>query len=115
MKLCEEMRLVWTVVKWLLLSKAFDCFHYDIMATKPIEYGMSHPTMKFLINYLRHHKQHAKIWSDTRDWMAILKCIPQGSILGFNLFFNDFMYILKHTLAVKYVDDNILGSRVDAL
>ncbi len=79
---------------------------------------MSHSAVKILISYLKHCKQHVKIGSDTSDWMNILKSIPQGSILGpslFNLFFNDFMYIVKHTSAVNYADDNTLGLRGDTL
>ncbi len=79
---------------------------------------MSHSTVKILISYLRHRKQRVKIGSDTSDWMTIPKGVPQGSILGpslFNLFFNDFMYILKHTSAVNYAENNTLGSRGDTL
>ncbi len=80
---------------------------------------MSHSEVKILKRHLRHRKQRVKIGSDTSDWITILKgIIPHGSILGsslFNLFFNDFMYILKHTSAVNYADDNTLGSRGDTL
>ncbi len=96
------------------LSKAFDCLPHDLMTAKLIAYGMSHSALKILISYLRHRTQSVKIGSDTSDSMTIIKGIPQGSILGpslFNLFFNDFMYILKHTLVVNYADDNTLGSR----
>ncbi len=85
---------------------------HDLMAAKLIVYAMFHSAVKQLISYLRHHKQSVKIVSDTSDWMTILKCVPQGSILGpslFNLFFNDFMYILKHTSPVNYAVDNTLG------
>ncbi len=88
------------------------------MAAKLIAYGMSHSALKILISYLSHRKQRVKIGFDTSDWMIILMGIPQGSILGpslFNLFFNDFMYILKHTSAVNYADDNTLGLRGDNL
>ncbi len=123
MKLCEEMRQAMgcnEVVTLIImdLSKAFDFLPHDLMAAKLIAYGMSHSAVKILISYLRHRKQRVKIGSDTSDWMAILKGVPQGSILGpslFNLFFNDFMYILKHTSAVNYADDNTLGSKVDTL
>ncbi len=50
--------------------------------------------------------------------LGLILVIPQGYILGpslFTLFFNDFMYILKHTSAVNYADDNTLGSRGDTL
>ncbi len=100
------------------LSKAFDCLRHDLMAAKLIAYGMSHSAVNILISYLRDRKQCVKIGSDTSDCMTILKGIPQGSILGpslFNLFFNDFMYILKHTSVVNYADDNTLGSRGDTL
>ncbi len=123
MKLCEEMRQAMDcneVVALILmdLSKVFDCLPHDLMAAKLIAYGMSHSMAKILISYLRHRKQCVKIGSDTSDWMSILKGIPQGSILGpslFNLFFNDFMYILKHISAVNYADDNTLVSRGDIL
>ncbi len=79
---------------------------------------MAHTAVKILISYLRHRKQRVKIGSDTSDWITILKGVPQGSILGtslFNLFFNYLMYILKHTSAVNYADDNTIDSRGDTL
>ncbi len=100
------------------LSKAFDCLRHDLMAAKLIAYGMSHSAVNILISYLRDRKQCVKIGSDTSDWMTILKGVQQGFIFGpslFNLFFNDFMYFLKHTSAVNYADDNTLGSRGDTL
>ncbi len=95
MKLCEKMRQAMNCNEVVALismdlSKAFDCLLHDLMAAKLIAYGMSHSSVKILISYLRHRKQHVKIGSDTSDWMTILKGIPQGSILGpslFNLFF----------------------------
>ncbi len=115
-KLCEEMRhaMDHSEVAALILmdlSKAFDCLPHDLMAAKSIAYGMSHSTIKLLINYLRHRKQCVKIGSEVSNWMTILKGIPQGSILGpclFNPFLNEFMYILKHSIPVNYADDNTL-------
>ncbi len=108
MKLCEEMRQAMdcnmvVVLIIMNLTKACNCLPHDLMAAM----------VKILIS-----KQCVKIGSDTSDWMTILKGVQQGFIFGpslFNLFFNDFMYFLKHTSAVNYADDNTLGSRGDTL
>ncbi len=111
MKLCEEMGQVMDCSEVLILmdlSKTFDCLSHDLMAVKLIAYEMYHLSVKILISYLRHHKHLVKIGSDSCHWMAILNGIPQGSIVGpslFQLFFNDFMYILKLTSAVNIAHD----------
>ncbi len=51
------------------------------MSAKLIAYGISHPTVKSLISYLKHLKLHVKIGSDTSDWINFLEGIPQISIL----------------------------------
>ncbi len=123
MKLCEEMRhaMDHSEVAALILmdlSKAFDCLPHDLMAAKLTAYGMSHSAIKLLVNYLCHCKQCVKIGSEVSDWMTLLKGIPQGLILGpclFNLFVNDFMYILTHPIPVNYADENTLCAKGETL
>ncbi len=118
-KLCEEMRhaMDHSEVAALILmdlSKAFDCLPDDLMAAKLTAYGMSHSAIKLLVNYLHHRKQGVEIGSEVSHWMTLLRGIPQELILGpclFNLFLNDFMYILKHSIPVNYADDNTLCER----
>ncbi len=110
MKLCEEMThaMDHSEVAALILmdiSKAFDCLPHNLMATKHCLWHVS-LCIKLLVNYLRHRKQHLKIGSDASDWMTLLKGVPQGRSL--NLFLNDFMYILKHSIPVNYADNNTL-------
>ncbi len=50
--------------------------------------------------------------------MTLLKCVSHGLILGpciFNLFLNDFMYILKHSIPVNYADDNTICAKGETL
>ena len=115
-KLCEEMRHAMdhsekAAMILMDLSKAFDCLPHDLVVAKLTAYGMSPSAIKLITNYLRHRQQRVKIGSEVSDWMTILKGVPQGSILGpciFNLFLNDFMYILKKSSPVNYADDNTL-------
>ncbi len=115
-KLCEEMSHAKdhsdTAVMILMdLSKAFHCLPNDLMVANLTAYGMSPSAIKLLINYLRIRHQHVKIGWEFSDWMTILKGVPQGFILGpclFNLFLNDFMYILENSSPVNYADDNTL-------
>ncbi len=96
------------------LSKAFDCFLHDLMTAKFTTYagyGMSHSTIKLLVNYLRHCK-HVKISSEVSEWMTLLKGIPQESILRaclFNLFLNDFMcyYLLNMSLELALLSTKV--------
>ncbi len=123
MKLCEEMRhaMDHSEVAALILmdlSKAFDCLPHHLMAAKLTAYSMSHSAIKLHVNYLCHCKQRVKIGSEVSDWMTLLKGVPQRSILGpclFNLFLNDFMYILKHSIPVNYADDNTLCAKGETL
>ncbi len=122
MKLCEEMRhaMDHSEVEALIhmdLSKAFDCLRHDLMASKLTVYSMSDSAIKLLVNYLRHHKQRVKICFEVSDWMTLLKDV-RGFIIGhclFNLFLNDFMYILKHSILVNYADDNTLCAKGETL
>ena len=74
------------------LSKAFDCILHDLLIAKLHAYGFSFKTQTFPNSYSRNFKQCVKINNICSEFLKILSCVPQGSILGpilFNIFLND--------------------------
>ena len=72
------------------LSKAFDYLPHDLLLLKLKYYGLSENALKLMKKYLTNRKQCVKLGSIKNDFEAILKGVPQGSILGpvlFNIFY----------------------------
>ena len=64
----------------------------DLLLLKLKYYGLSENALKLTKSYLTYRKQCVKLGSVKSDFEAILKGVPQGSILGpalFNIFIND--------------------------
>ena len=61
-------------------------------------YGLSENALKLMESYLANKRQCVKLGNFNSNHQSILKCMPQGSILGpvlFNIFINDIFHFIK--------------------
>ena len=90
------------------LSKAFDCLLHDLLIAKLDAYGFDYLSLKLIYSYLTDRKQRVRINSSYSEYTNIEYGVPQGSILGpelYNYNSNDlFLFILLQI--AKYADDN---------
>ncbi len=95
------------------LSKAFDSLPHGLLIAKLYAYGLSENACKLVKDYLSNRRQRVKVSNICSDWQEIQRGVPQGSLAGpllFNIFINDFIYVLEHKCDVfNYADDNNLS------
>ena len=80
------------------LSKVYDCLRHDFSIAKIEGYGLGNDSLNFLLHFLTFRKQGTKVASAFNKWSKIRGGIPQGSILGlnlFNMFINDIFVIIE--------------------
>ena len=95
------------------LSKAFDCIPHDLLIAKLEAYGFDNYTIRYVYSYLKNRKQCVRINKTYRDLLDIISGVPQGFIVSpilFDIFFNDFFYVILIAFAHNYADDNTLTS-----
>ena len=69
-------------------------------------------------SFLTNRKQCVKLGSIKSGFEAILKGVPQGSILGpvlFNIFINDIFHFVKSCCLYNYADDNTVSCSDNSL
>ena len=90
------------------LSKAFDCLLHDLLIAKLHAYGFDYLSLKLIYSYLTGRKQRVRVNASFSEWANIDCGVPQGSILGpelYNYNSNDlFLFILLEV--ANYADDN---------
>ena len=89
------------------LSKAFGTLEHDLLIAKLYAYGFGRSALRLIKSYLSDRWQRVKINSSYSSWSALLKGVPQGSVLGpllFNLYINDLFYIIN-TDVCNYAND----------
>ena len=87
------------------LSKAFDTINHDLLIAKLHVYGFSKESLKLIKSYLTNRWQRTKLNTGFSKWREILLGVPQGSVLLFNIYINDLLFLTENTNVCNYVDD----------
>ena len=90
------------------LLKAFDCIDHKLLIAKLSEYGVSSSALNVISSYLKHRTQRTKINDCFSTRSNIEYGVPQGSILGpqlFNINMIDLFYECEENDIASYADD----------
>ena len=75
------------------LSKALDCLQHDLIIAKLHAHGFDMQALKLIHSYLSNRIQSVKVKDAYSSTSTVLSCVPQGSLLGVNIQFNDILDI----------------------
>ena len=95
------------------LTKAFRLHTTRLTIARLEAYGFDNYTIRYVYSYLKNRKQCVRINKTYRDLLDIISGVPQGFIVSpilFDIFFNDFFYVILIAFAHNYADDNTLTS-----
>ena len=93
------------------LSKAFDTLDHNILINKLQYYGIKDTALDLFQSYLSNRRQYVQIGNNKSDTTAITTGVPQGSILGpqlFIIYINDIIKFSTLFHTIIYADDTTL-------
>ena len=93
------------------LSKAFDTLDHKILINKLQYYGIKDTALDLFQSYLSNRRQYVQIGNNKSDTTAITTGVPQGSILGpqlFIIYINDIIKFSTIFHTIIYADDTTL-------
>ena len=97
--------------------KAFDKVPHERLLRKAEAYGIGGPLLGWIRSFLTGRKQRVRVGEDSSKWTQVTSGIPQGSVLGPNLFvlyINDLPdSIQNNSTAIMFADDTKLFARTD--
>lgn len=97
-------------------TKAFDSLNHQTLIAKLEFYGFRGIALEFLKSYLSNRKQCVAINNNFSSLMNLNAGVPQGSILGpqlFNLYINDIGNIAEKSQLIVYADDTSIFVQSD--
>ena len=90
------------------LLKAFETINHDLLIAKLHVYGFSKEPLKLIKSYLTNSWHRTKLNTGFSKWREILLGVPQGSVLTillFNVYINDLLFLTENTNVHNYADN----------
>ena len=87
------------------LSKAFDSLNHSLLLAKLSGYGFDNNSLQWFTDYLSCQRQHVVLYHTFSDWAAVVRGVPQGSVLSsllFSIYMNENMC---HSQIALFVND----------
>ncbi|XP_072437775.1 uncharacterized protein [Chiloscyllium punctatum] len=101
-------------VVYLDFQKAFDKVPHKRLVSKIRAHGIGGKVLDWIENWLANRKQRVVINGSISKWQAVTSGVPQGSVLGpqlFTIYVNDIEDGISNNIS-KFADDTKLGGRV---